>query len=199
MKKSLLLLITFTASVAFSQKIVLKQGSLDALQGEKQIRIEYDFSSFGVGKFSTEKEYLDTKVADYNKDEPGRGDKFLASWNNDKTTRFPAKFEQLFNEGTAKLGLAGARDFNSKYTLIVKTTFLEPGFNVGVMRKSAAVSFEYLIVESANHNNVVAVLTQNEVPGSMAMGMDYDTGSRISESYAKGGKMLAAYIVKNLK
>lgn len=199
MKKSLLLLLSLTASVAFSQKIILKQGAPDALKGEKQIRIEYDYSSFGVGKFPTEKEYLDSKVADYNKDEAGRGDKFLASWNNDKATRFPAKFEQLFNEGTSKLGLTGGRDINSKYTLIVKTTFLEPGFNVGVVRKSAAVSFEYWIVESANHANVIAVLTQNEVPGAMAMGMDYDTGSRISESYAKGAKMLAAYLVKNLK
>lgn len=199
MKKSLLLLIGLITSAAFSQKIVLKQGSLDALKGEKQIRIEYDFSSFGVGKFSTEKEYLDTKVAEYNKNEPGRGDKFLVSWNNDKETRFPAKFEELFNDGMSKPGLTGARDFNSKYTLIVKTTFMEPGFNVGVMRKSAAVSFEYWIVESANHSNVVAVLTQNEVPGMMAMGFDYDTGSRIAESYAKGAKMLAAYVLKSIK
>jgi hypothetical protein len=31
------------------------------------------------------------------------------------------------------------------------------------------------------------------------MGMDFDTGGRIAESYAKGGKMLAADMKKAMK
>jgi hypothetical protein len=37
------------------------------------------------------------------------------------------------------------------------------------------------------------------VPGAQAMGFDYDTGTRIAESYAKGGKMLAGFITKSTK
>ncbi len=42
-------------------------------------------------------------------------------------------------------------------------------------------------------------MTQKFVPGSQAMGFDYDTGTRIAEAYAKGAKMLAGFISKKIK
>jgi hypothetical protein len=39
------------------------------------------------------------------------------------------------------------------------------------------------------------MLTQ--VPGQDAMGFDYDTGGRIAESYAKAGKEIGHYLLKN--
>lgn len=40
---------------------------------------------------------------------------------------------------------------------------------MGVMKKAAAVSFEYIFVETANPATVIAKLSQQEVPGSQVM------------------------------
>lgn len=190
---SLFLLIN--AGSAFAQKIKVENGSIAAVKSEKKVNIQYDYSSFGVGKFKTEAEYVDAKVKEYNEKEPGKGDKFKEGWEKARVDRYQPKFEELINEILEKSGTKYGNFPDAKYTLIVKTTFVEPGFNVGVMKQAAYVSFEYIYVETANPSNVVAKLSQLKVPGSQAMGYDYDAGSRIAESYAKGGKMLGKFLL----
>ena len=196
MKKTILFSILFFGMLfsSFSQ-VVLKSGNLKTLKGEKNIKIEYDYSNIAIPKFNSEKEYVDSKVKDYNEKESGKGEKWKESWINSRKERYQPKFEELFNEKVAKKELVASESANNtKITLIVKTTFIEPGFNVGVWKKPAYVNFEFLFVETANHSKVIAQLFANEVPGSQAMGFDYDAGSRIAESYAKAGKMLGKYV-----
>ena len=182
-----------------AQKIRTESGNLSFLKGETELNIKYDFSDFQVGGFSSESEYKNKKIKEYNEKEAGRGDTWEKSWERDKEERFPNKFEELFDKGlTGKIHIAQNNE-KAKYTLIVKTTFIEPGFNIGVMRRNAAVAFEYIFVETDNESKVMAKLKQPDVPGSQFGGYDYDTGARISESYAKAAKMLAAYILKNMK
>ena len=85
-------------------------------------------------------------------------------------------------------------DKNAKYTLIFHTTSIEPGFNIGITRKNAYIDGEVLIVETANKDKVLARLTIEDARGKVFMGNDYDTGERISESYAKAGKELGQYL-----
>ncbi|MCC6700849.1 MAG: hypothetical protein IT221_04955 [Fluviicola sp.] len=185
------------ASISFGQKVMLTEGDLSALKGETFMKIEYDYSSMEVGDFNDEGSYTKKKVEEYNAKEAGKGDKWLESWERDKTVRYPEKFEELINKtGTIKYSQDAE---GTKYTLIVKTRFIEPGFNAGVMKRPAAVSFEYIIVETGNPSKVIARMSHKLVPGAQAMGFDYDTGTRIAESYAKGGKMLAAFITKSTK
>ena len=182
-----------------AQKIRTESGDLSFLKDQTELNVKYDFSDFQVGGFASEGEYKKKKMKEYNEKEAGRGETWENSWERDKRERFPNKFEELFDKGLTGKIHASQNNDKANYTLIVKTTFIEPGFNVGVMRKSAAVSFEYIFVESGNESKVMAKLKQPEVPGSQFGGYDYDTGTRISESYAKGAKMLAAYMLKNMK
>jgi hypothetical protein len=184
---------------AMAQKPDLKAGDFGVLAGQKMINVEYDYSSFGVGKFVSEKEYLDKKSAEYNAKEAGKGDTWKQAWVDDRKNRFEPKFEELFNKGLEGKGLSlVGGNSGTKYTLIVRTTFVEPGFNVGVMRKNATVDFEFDLVETANKSSKVAQMVLTRVPGSMAFGMDFDTGARLAESYAKAGKVLANYIEKKM-
>lgn len=195
-KMTLMMLFVGLTSMVFSQKIIKAEGDLTFLKSQKNLNLEYDYSEMGVGKFKTEEEYVNTKVKEYNADEPGRGDKWKESWEGSRDRVYHPKFEELFNKYS---GLTASRNNeNADYTLIVKTIFTEPGFNVGVMSKPAGVSFEYIFVDSAT-KKVVAVYTQTNVPGAQAMGYDFDTSTRISESYAKAGKMLGSFIAKNNK
>ena len=183
-----------------AQKVELKSGNVDVLAGQKTINIEYDYSSFGVGKFATEQEYLDKKAGEYNAKEAGKGDAWKKDWVADRKSSYEPKFEELLNKGLADKGIsAGSGKTDAKYTLMVRTTFVEPGFNVGVVRKNAAVDFVIDVVETSNKSGKVAEITMAKVPGGQFGGYDFDTGVRIAESYAKAGKSLAAFLDKKLK
>lgn len=73
---------------------------------------------------------------------------------------------------------------------------MEPGFNIGITRKNAYINGEVLIVETANKNNVIAKLSLDKAPGNSFWGNDYDTGERLSETYATAGKALGKFIKK---
>ncbi|TLV02322.1 hypothetical protein [Dyadobacter luticola] len=197
---SLLGIFVMSAQVSTAQRVEVKSGDVAVLSGQKNINIEYDYSQFGVGKFATEQEYLDKKSAEYNAKEAGRGDNWKKAWVADRKARFEPKFEELFNKGMEDKGIqvVQARP-DAQYTMIVRTTFVEPGFNVGVMRKNAYIDYTIDVVESANKSNKVAEIGMRNIPGSMAMGMDFDTGARLAESYAKAGKTLANFLDKKLK
>lgn len=189
-----------TADASLAQRVDLRSGDVGVLSGQKTVNVEYDYSEFGVGKFATEQEYLDKKSAEYNAKEAGKGDAWKKAWVEDRKARYEPKFEELFNKGLQDKGITAvtARP-DAQFTLIVKTKFIEPGFNVGVMRKNAYVDFEVDLVESANKSNKVAEIGMRNVPGGQFGGFDFDTGVRIAESYAKAGKSLAAFLDKKLK
>lgn len=198
-KLNIILLFVGMASFSFGQKIVKVKGDVKALKGQTSFNIQYDYSEMGVGKFKEEAKYIEDGVAEREKKEAGKGQVFKDGWFGARERVYQPKFETLFNKGGVKTGFSGSSDnANAKYTLIVKTTYTEPGFNIGIAKKAASINVEYIFVESGTEN-VVAKLTQAGIPGAQAMGYDFDVSTRVSESYAKAGKMLAAYLAKALK
>ncbi|WP_341227017.1 hypothetical protein [uncultured Arcticibacterium sp.] len=198
MKKILLfiLLIGFTSLTSFAQTHA-KKGKYGFLKGEKMLNLEFEYDNMNVGKKMTEDEYVAKKVAEYNEDEAGKGEKWKESWFNSREERYEPKFMELINKSLLKTDLKADKDAEAKYTLIVKSLFTEPGFNVGVARRPAYVDFEMIFIETATEK-VVATYSLPKIPGSQMMGFDYDAGTRIAESYAKSGKMIGAYISKSL-
>ena len=196
MKKQQLLLtvvlaiITFTG---FSQKVNL-DGDLDFLKGEKKVALEYKYDKMGVGKFKNGDDYIAKKTGEYNEKEAGRGDKWAVSWVGDRSERYEPKFEELLNKNCEMINF----DQNNKanYTMIVETTFTEPGFNVGVMSKVASINLKITFVDKSGKE--MAKMTIDKVPGRDAMGFDYDTGVRIEEAYAKAGKSVGKFIDKKI-
>ena len=147
-----------------------------------------------VGKFATEKEYVDSKISDYNTKKPGKGDSWAKAWTADRTIRFQPSFKELFEQYSSFIVKP-----TSKYTLIFKTTSTEPGYNVYVMRKNAEISGEAWIVLTSDKTKKLAVITVYRSPGRTMGGDDFDTGSRISEAYACAGKKLGKFIKKGIK
>ncbi|SFE10996.1 hypothetical protein SAMN05518672_104518 [Chitinophaga sp. CF118] len=181
-----------TTVTVSAQKVKLIEGDLSALKGQTEINATFDYEHLGVGKFADEKDYLEKKKADYDKKEPGRGDKWIADWKADRKEKFEPQFNELFSEHSdIKSG-----DFpNAKYTLVFKTKFVEPGYNIYVSRKYASIDGEAWIIDSAT-KAVVAKLTVDDCPGRTFGGNDYDTGTRLRESYAVAGKGLGKFIKK---
>ncbi|MGN6211390.1 hypothetical protein [Parafilimonas sp.] len=192
MKK--LLTLAAIALFAFSgnlkaQKIKVLEGSIDAVKAESSINLEYTYDNMSVGKFDKEEDYIAKKKEDYNNKEAGRGDTWAKAWVDDRKSRFEPKFEELFTEYSDK-----SNSKKAKYTLIFKTIFTEPGYNVGVMRKNAQINAIALIVETANPANVIAKISVDKALGRTFGGYDFDTGGRIAEAYADAGKALGKYL-----
>lgn len=179
----------FITLASSAQKIKKTKGDFTPLQSEKSINIEFKYDGLAVGKFKNEEEYVAKKTEEYNKKEAGKGDKWATDWKGDRSRAYEPQFLEQFGE---KSGLKNEK--NAKYTLIFHTTFIEPGFNVGAWRKNAYINGTVTIVETANRDNIVAVINVENAPGRDAMGVDFDTAWRISEAYAKAGKSLANFI-----
>ncbi|HSZ72580.1 MAG TPA: hypothetical protein VK750_07875 [Cytophagaceae bacterium] len=201
-KKIILVLSLFVLSLTqvIAQKVVSISGDIKALKGESKLKVEYDFSKLMVGNYSDEQAYITKKREDITKkDGAAKADEWEKGWKASRETRYQPKFQELFNDQAKDIPLMISPDNkDAKYTLILKTTFIEPGFNVGVMKKPSFINVEYIFVETANPSNVVAKFSANNIPGSQVMGYDFDAGSRIAESYAKAGKMMGGYIKKNI-
>jgi len=180
-----------------AQKIKVLEGDITFLKGETNVMVEYDYSQMSVGKFDKEADYVAKKVEEYNKKEAGKGDAWAQSWVNDRETRFQPKFETLLNEYTSKANCKfDPTNTSAKYTMILKTTSTEPGYNIGISRKDAMINVEVIFVETANKENKLAVVEMLYNPGTTFTGYDYDTGLRIAEAYAKCGKSLGAFLSK---
>lgn len=185
---ALLILLSFSLTIQ-AQKLKLTEGDLSALKGETSINFEFTYDNMSVGKFDTEKEYVEKKTEEYNKKETGRGDNWAKSWVSDRHARYEPKFIELFTKAS---GMPESK--SAKYTIIFKTKFTEPGFNIGIVRKNAKIDGEAVIVETANKKKVIAVISVDNALGRTFGGYDFDTGLRIGEAYADAGKALGKYI-----
>jgi len=205
MKRALILstLVVIVALIninnVFAGKIILKSGTLSILKSQKNIRVQFDYSNMTVGKKLTEEEYVNKKMSERNEKSQGSGENWRSGWINARKDRYQPKFIELFNKQTNKQSLTILENGDSQYTLIVKTVYTEPGFNVGVLRERARVNFVFLLVETLNPTKVIAELSADAIPGGQTMGYDFDSSSRIAESYAKVGKMLGQFIIDEIK
>ncbi|HPA16647.1 MAG TPA: hypothetical protein PLU30_02780 [Verrucomicrobiae bacterium] len=189
----------FSVACLHAQKITVKSGSLDFLKGEKSLNVEYRYANLTVGK-DTEQSYTNKKVAEYNAKEAGKGDKWLESWKADRANRFEPKFEELINKQITDQGcsLKVGKDPEAKYTLVLKTIAIEPGWNAAVMRAPASVSTQAQFVETNDRAKELAVVEILKAPGRDVIGYDFDVAYRIQEGYAKTGKALGVYLSKNV-
>jgi len=175
---------------------------LDFLKGETQVNVEYGYEGMRVSKFEHEQDYIDKKVAEFNNKEAGKGELWRQGWVADRAERYQPKFEELLNRYLAdrKSNLKFGSFKDAKYTLVLKTTFTEPGWvGLGLIRQSSLINADAVFMETQNRATPLAALTITKSPGFGAMGYDYDPAIRIQESYAKAGKELGIFLSKKNK
>lgn len=180
---------------AAAQKLKLIEGDLSALKSETSINTAFAYENISVGKFDKESEYIAKKKQDYNAKEAGKGDKWAKDWVSDRPDKFEPKFNELFAK-SSELNITPGNKQTAKYTLIFKTTTMEPGFNVGITRKNAEIDGEVWIVETANKQKPIAKISVQNALGRSFWGSDYDTGVRLAECYADAGKAVGSFIKK---
>jgi hypothetical protein len=194
MKKIALLFFGFAMLASAGQAQKLKQtGDLKFLKGESPVNVEYRYDNMMVGK-KTEDQYVKDSKADREKKDMGSGEKWLDAWRGNRETRFQPKFEELLNKSVKGVSFGHYPD--AKYTMIVHTTWTEPGYNIGVSKMPAYINATVSFVETGKDAQLGQV-TITKAPGSQYGGYDFDAGTRLSEAYAISGKRLGAWLMKN--
>lgn len=193
MKKYFIALISLVFALNMqAQKIKLVEGDLKFLKGQDEIGVQFTYDENMKVGAGTEAEYIEKKMADADEKEPGSGEKWKEAWYADRTEHYQPKFIELFEKVLEKREVILLEDGESTtYTMIVHTTFIEPGFNVGVMSKKASVNMTVTFVETADPSKVMAKFTIMKSPGTPV----YDAGGRVGESYAKAAKSFAKYLL----
>jgi hypothetical protein len=179
----------FMSNRGSGQRINLTEGDLSPLKTEKSIDFAFTYDSIMMGKGKTEAEFVSKKTADFNKKEPGKGDEWAKGWKDDRPTMYEPAFTKAFEQYSSLAMTAKAR-----YTLIFKTTFLEPGFNIMMHQEPAQISGDAWIVETANKSHVIAKFTVIKAPGRGFWGSEFDMGQRLTEAYEAAGRALGYYI-----
>ncbi|WP_108867626.1 hypothetical protein [Aquimarina aquimarini] len=200
MKKIVLVTMLMTLTLSFGQKRKDIEGSIKNLKGITEYKLVFDYENLKVHKFDTEEEFLKDKMDKREEKNVGGGEKFKKSWFADRENLYEPKYIESFNKrfdgGAVKVG----KDIkNAKYTMKVKTTWIYPGYNVGVVKQPSKVNATIIIYETANPDKIVFSTKYFKVPGSNFYGADFNSGYRIAESYAKLAKEMAKYILKKAK
>jgi len=193
MKKIILLFAASFLMLSFThaQKIKVTDGDLSFLKDLAELSVVFEYpDDIKVGKMSQE-DFIDKKVAEKEEKEAGTGEAWKEAYFADRTDHYEPMFIELFDKYTGDLYIQ-QDDPDYKYTMIVKTTFMEPGYNVGISSKKAAIDLEISFIETANPENVLGTISLKKSPGTA----HYDQGLRVGESYAKAGKELGKYLEK---
>lgn len=199
MKKLIMLAGLFVSCTMMSQDMEIVKGDFGFLKDQKEINVEFDYSKMTLMKEKkAEAQYVEERAKELNEKNKGVGDIWKKKWHPSKELIWNPKFLELINvvlskdgkEVSFQEGLTAA-----KYTLIVETVWIYPGWDAGIMKQPAKVSTNLKFVETANKSNVLLEISSENAPGDQ-WGNNYSNESRIGEGYAKTAKSLAKMLLK---
>jgi len=198
MKKFLTLALCLAFTSIYAQKIKVVQGGFDFIAGQKEVNVEFDYSNMKLMKDNlTNEEYVTKRSSDLEEKARGKGKTWEKKWNTSRELIWNPKFLELMNKYLGKdKDIYFAEDLaNTKYTLIVETVWLYPGWDAGIMKQHAKVSTNLKFVETANRENILLEVSSKNAPGDQ-WGNNYSNESRVGEGYAKTAKTLAKLLLK---
>ncbi|MCX7548528.1 hypothetical protein OS188_11255 [Xanthomarina sp. F1114] len=200
MNKVLLIAFLLSTSLMYSQKEKVKVGSWKDLKGISEYNLVFDYSDLEIPKFDSEEEFLEDKMSKREEKEIGAGEKFKDSWFSDRETYYEPRFIETFND-KYKNGLVKVdRDIGSaEYTMKIHTTFMYPGYNVGVMRQNSKIETTVSVYKNDSPDNIIFSVDYTKIQGSGNAGYDYNSGQRIADAYIIFARALAKHMYKNTK
>lgn len=197
--KKIVLVVLFVSSVMAAQDMDVVKGNFDFLKDQKEINVEFDYSKMTLlAEKVTEEQYVAKRAAELNGKAKNTGDIWKKKWSSSKELIWNPKFLELMNVVCAK----EKKDINwqeglktAKYTLIVETVWIYPGWDAAIMKQKAKVSTRLKFVETNNKSNVLLEISSEEAPGDQ-WGNNFSNESRIGEGFAKTAKSLVKMIIK---
>ncbi|WJS95846.1 hypothetical protein NYQ10_05165 [Flavobacterium johnsoniae] len=199
--KKLIIACFFISGAIFAQDMNVVQGNFDFLKDQKEVNVSFDYSDFTMMKEKMpEAQYVQEHKADLDKKAKGNGNIWEKKWIAAREQIWTPKFLEIANTVLTKekKDLNFQEGLKTPYTLIVKTVWLFPGWDAGIMKQPAKVTTNLKFVDSANKSNVLLEITSDEAPGDQ-WGSNFSNESRLGEGYAKTAKSMSKLIIKKTK
>ena len=196
----LLFALLFSTTIVFSQKANVTKGDWSDLKGITEFNLEFDYSDLEIPKYDSEEAFLEDKIAKREEKEPGTGEKFRESWFSDRENYYEPRFIETFND-RYKDGLVKVdRDLgNAEYTMKVHTTFIYPGYNVGVVRKNSKLEVTLSVYKNDSPDDIIFEVDYTKIEGAGNGGYDFNSGQRIADAYIIFARRLTKDMYKNNK
>ncbi|PWK20745.1 hypothetical protein [Xanthomarina spongicola] len=200
MNKLLVFALLFSTTYMFSQKANVTKGDWSALKGISEYTLVFDYSDLEIPKFDSEEAFLEEKMAKRDEKEPGTGEAFRESWFSDRENFYEPRFIETFND-RYKDGLVKVdRDLGSaEYTMKIHTTFIYPGYNVGVVRHNSKIEVTLSVYKNDSPDDVIFEVDYTKIEGAGSGGYDFNSGQRIADAYVIFARALVKHMYKNNK
>ncbi|MCF1421083.1 hypothetical protein [Mangrovimonas futianensis] len=201
MKKLLFIALSlFITTNLTAQKAKVTKGDWSNLKGITAYNVVFDYSDLTIPKYDSEEEFLKDKMAKREEKEPGTGEAFKKSWFSDREEFYEPNFINTFNDrykdGAVKVG----KDLpNAEYTMKIHTTFIYPGYNVGVVRHNSKLEVTLSVYKNDAPDNVIFSVDYTKIEGQGNGGFDFNSGQRIADAYIIFARALTKHMYKNNK
>lgn len=147
--KYLFLLLFFINATA--QRFDILSGDFKALGDIAEYNVIFDYEGMAIHGYESQEAFLKDKTE---KRSAEKAEKFANAWFADRSEkyepRFIAYFNSRFEDGRVKTG----KDPQAQYTMLVRTTWLYPGYGIGMGGEPAKISAIVTVFETANPSNV---------------------------------------------
>lgn len=201
MKKQVsIILVLFFTTCMFAQKAKIQEGSWKNLKGIAKFNLVFDYSNVEIPKYDNEEAFLKDKMQKRDEKLEGDGERFKKSWFDDRENRYEPKFIESFNKRWDDKEVVVGKDLEgAEYTIKVHTTLIYPGYNVGVVRQNSKVDAVLSVYKNDEPSKILFEVKYTDAEGNKAFGVDFNSGDRIAEAYAKLAKTFASHLNKKAK
>lgn len=202
MKKLFLLFSLIIALALNAQRIVIKSGSFSVLKDQTEVNVEFKFDNVLMMKENvTEEQYLENRKKDVLAN-PKRGEAGWQKWNGEWQRYKNEEYINYFTKGLNKSykNISFKKDSpSSKYTLLLETNWVFPGWHGGMIVMTAEITGKIKLIETNNPSNVLAESEFNKFDkfvNNKEIVMEY---GRIAGAYESLGKYLGKEIKNEVK
>ena len=183
----------------FAQKAKVTQGDWENLKDISAYNVEFDYSNLEIPKYDSEEEFLKDKMAKREEKEAGTGEVFKKSWFSDREEFYEPRFIETFNERYEDEKVKVGKDINADYTIKIHTTFMYPGYNVGIVRHNSKIELTLSVYKTDNLDDAIFSVDYTKIEGQGNGGYDFNSGQRIADAYIIFGRAFAKHLYKNIK
>ena len=189
----LFLFLAFAFSIN-AQIFKTASGSLESIAGIERYNIIFEYAEdLEIPKYESEEVFLELYGKKKDKKELGSGDIFKNLWFSNREQLFEPKFIQEFNFFNLKeKQVTVARNVSdAKYTMVVRTSLIDPGNSNFFFKKDARLEVTIRIYKSDAANQILYLTEMVDVHSRGASKDDYD---RIMSAYAELGRGLSKHL-----
>ena len=178
------------------QKIVILSGNPEAFKKAGSFHVTFDYTDLKVDGYDNEQAYIAYMMDDAEKRKKGSSENWLKKWYSNRDTVYQPKFMELFSKYGAAKFKADTVQNGQPYIMVLHTQFVAIGFNKNFTKSPTYINALVTIKGSSNADPLV--ISMENIIGDEAFSSYSPDFRRIEEAYAKCGKELARFLLKNI-